>query len=172
MKINQNRTGCSHTTQQGAALVIAMILLTIITLLSISAMRNTSLETKIAVNHQFKELSFQAAESALAKATVPETDVVVPPSVPGDTADNDEYFDSNNENPGQTPRLVADLVMEYLYGLAPDEIPDPSLGEVNVIVSGYPPNSGFHAYMATATGHVGQSSTKTVNRSQVILFTD
>ncbi|MCU7854967.1 MAG: hypothetical protein KZQ79_04615, partial [Candidatus Thiodiazotropha sp. (ex Lucinoma borealis)] len=64
---NQNRR--QH--QDGAALAVSLILLIIITLLSVSAMRSTNLDTKISVNHQFKEASFQAAESALAIVTGP-----------------------------------------------------------------------------------------------------
>ncbi|MEW8156018.1 MAG: PilX N-terminal domain-containing pilus assembly protein, partial [Candidatus Thiodiazotropha endolucinida] len=50
--------------QSGTALVISLIMLTIVTLLSITAMQNTNLDTKVAVNHQFKGLSFSAAENA------------------------------------------------------------------------------------------------------------
>ncbi|MEW8586137.1 MAG: PilX N-terminal domain-containing pilus assembly protein, partial [Candidatus Thiodiazotropha sp.] len=52
--------------QRGSALVISLILLTIITILSVSAMRSTNLDTKIAVNHQLKKLSYRAAENAFA----------------------------------------------------------------------------------------------------------
>jgi type IV pilus assembly protein PilX len=155
--------------QRGAALVISLIFLVIITILSVSAMRTTNLDTKIAVNHQFKELSFQAAESALAQVTTPDPpEVLIPNSVEGESAFNDDYFTS----PGTAdqPALTGDLTLTYLYGLKEDEPADPSTGKIGFNVSGYPPNSGFNTYLATAQGFVAESGTRTTNRMQVLLI--
>jgi type IV pilus assembly protein PilX len=155
--------------QKGAALVISMIFLLIITLLSVSAMRTTNIDTKIATNHQFKELSFQAAESALATVTTPDPpDVLIPNSTPGATAQNTSYFSS----PGTTdqPALSADLAITYLYGLKKDEPADPDSGKIGINVSGYPMNNAFNTYLATAEGSVAESGTKTTNRMQVVLI--
>ena len=168
------RCGLHRSHQRGTALVIALILLTIITLLSVSAMHTTNMDTRIAVNHRFKELSFQAAESALAKATVPEPDpaVLLPNSVAGASRDNNGYFDSDDENAAQEPRLSADLTMRYVCQVAQGQSITESDCSEGVLVSGFPPDSGFVAYMAVATGFVGQSGTRTTNRSQVVLLTE
>lgn len=53
------------STQRGATLAVALILLLIITLIGVSAMQVTQLEEKMSANFQDKLLSFSAAESAL-----------------------------------------------------------------------------------------------------------
>ena len=50
--------------QQGAALVVSLILLMMLTLLAVSTMRTASLEVAMAGNDQFGENAFQLAETA------------------------------------------------------------------------------------------------------------
>jgi len=50
--------------QQGAALVVSLILLMILTLLAVSTMSTASLEVTMAGNNQFGENAFQLAETA------------------------------------------------------------------------------------------------------------
>jgi Tfp pilus assembly protein PilX len=57
-----------HATQRGTALVVALIMLMILTMLGIAAMGTTTLEEKMASNMQEGTRAFQAAESGLAKA--------------------------------------------------------------------------------------------------------
>lgn len=155
--------------QKGAALVISMIFLLIITLLSVSAMRTTNLDTKIAINHQLKELSFQAAESALAAVTTPDPpDVLMPDSIPDESLVNTDYFTSPAT--AHQPALSADLTLTYLYGLKKDEPADPDTGKIGINISGYTPNSAFNTYLATAEGFVADSGTKSTNRMQVVLI--
>ncbi|RUQ89034.1 pilus assembly PilX family protein [Legionella septentrionalis] len=52
--------------QSGATLAITLILLFLVTLLGITAMQVTHMQEKMSANLQDKELSFNAAESALA----------------------------------------------------------------------------------------------------------
>ncbi|MEW8231472.1 MAG: PilX N-terminal domain-containing pilus assembly protein [Candidatus Thiodiazotropha endolucinida] len=157
----------TNSRQKGAALAISLIFLVIITILSVSAMRTTNLDTKITVNHQFKELSFQAAESALAMVTTPDPpDVLIPDSVPDTTAQNPGYFSSAAT--ADQPGLSADLTMTYLYGLTKDEPATPDTPGINV--SGYPLGNAFNTYLATAEGFVAQSGTHTTNRMQVVLI--
>lgn len=54
--------------QQGFALVVAMILLVVITLLALGALRSTTLQTRMAANLYDRGLAFQSAESALMAA--------------------------------------------------------------------------------------------------------
>ncbi len=51
--------------QQGAVLVISLIILVILTILGISAMQTTSLEERMAGNMRDRNIAFQAAEATL-----------------------------------------------------------------------------------------------------------
>jgi hypothetical protein len=53
--------------QQGVALVIAMILLIVLTLLGLSALKTTIVETKLATNAQERAYAFQMAETAVSE---------------------------------------------------------------------------------------------------------
>jgi type IV pilus assembly protein PilX len=54
--------------QQGAALVVGLILLLVLTLLAISGMTTASLELQMAGNEQYQERAFQAADAGLEQA--------------------------------------------------------------------------------------------------------
>jgi Tfp pilus assembly protein PilX len=51
--------------QRGAALVIGLVLLLVLTILAVSTMRTASLELAMAGNAQFRENAFQLAESGI-----------------------------------------------------------------------------------------------------------
>lgn len=51
--------------QTGAALIVALILLLVITMLGVSAVSTSSLEILMAGNSQYSQQAFQAAESAI-----------------------------------------------------------------------------------------------------------
>ena len=55
-------------TQSGAALVVGMLLLLVLTLLAISGMNTASLELAMAGNMQYHESAFQAAETGVEQA--------------------------------------------------------------------------------------------------------
>ncbi len=58
-----------HTTKQtGAALIVSLIILVLMTLLGLSSIRTSSLEEKMTTNLRDQELAFQAAEIALRDA--------------------------------------------------------------------------------------------------------
>jgi type IV pilus assembly protein PilX len=52
--------------QRGAALVVGLVLLLVLTLLAVSTMRTASLELLMAGNAQFRENAFRLAEASLA----------------------------------------------------------------------------------------------------------
>jgi Tfp pilus assembly protein PilX len=54
--------------QQGIALVFALVVLVLLTILGVSAMKTSSLEIKMAVGIQDNTMAFQAAESGLVEA--------------------------------------------------------------------------------------------------------
>ncbi len=55
----------SYSKQQGAVLIISLLMLMVMTLLGVTAMQSTILEEKMAGNFRDKHLAFQAAEVAL-----------------------------------------------------------------------------------------------------------
>lgn len=65
---NTNRNRLNNNRQQGMALVIAMIMLLLITILGVSAVRMSTLNTQVAGNSIFAGLVFQGAESALSRS--------------------------------------------------------------------------------------------------------
>src|SRR5262245_66153083 len=62
------RTALGGRRQGGAALVVGLVLLMILTLLAISGMNTSTLELQIAGNFQFSQNAFQAAEIGLQRA--------------------------------------------------------------------------------------------------------
>jgi type IV pilus assembly protein PilX len=57
-----------RTRQQGAILIVSMLLLLVMTLIGITAISTTTLEEKMAGNNRQRQLAFQAASSALRDA--------------------------------------------------------------------------------------------------------
>jgi type IV pilus assembly protein PilX len=150
--------------QKGAALVVSLILLTIITMLSVSAMRNTNIETKIAVNHQFKELSFQAAENALAIITGPQLDSVAV-NIPA-TIDSTELTTNFNPISGITDQADTHSDVAILY----EDVIDPKKGGGNMLFTGFQLDIVAHLYQINSTGFVSGNATQTTNRMQVALI--
>jgi type IV pilus assembly protein PilX len=143
--------------QHGAALVISLIMLTIITLLSVSAMRSANLDTKIAVNQQLKEMTFQASENALTMVTGPQITIDLPSSLGEENAvTNVNYFQSTGVD--NQSDISADVTVEML------EI------SRKYKFSGFPLNVLTILYQADAQGAVAGNRTKTINRKQVALI--
>ena len=65
-----SRSIASKHAQRGAALVVGMLLLLVLTLLAISGMNTASLELAMAGNMQYHENAFQAAETGVEQAMV------------------------------------------------------------------------------------------------------
>lgn len=70
MKIRRNPRLCSprHSRQRGAALVIGLMLLLVLTLLAISGMNTATVELQMAGNQQYGQNAFQAAETGIEQA--------------------------------------------------------------------------------------------------------
>ena len=76
--------------QRGVALVVALVLLVVITLVGLAAVRGTIMQQKMTANFYDREIAFQATEAALRQA---EALVQVTPVVPSPTAANTLGFD-------------------------------------------------------------------------------
>ena len=95
--------------QDGAALVIGLLLLLVLTILAISGMTTATLELQMAGNTQYKERAFQAAETgieqALDTATFNTSTAHAAVNQPVDTTvgtTNDDSYDFNMEFDRQT----------------------------------------------------------------------
>jgi len=81
--------------QQGAALVVGLLLLLVLTILAISGMTTASLEMLMAGNEQYQERAFQAADSAVERA--------IAAGIYNTNATVGDYIPSGNVNVAPTP---------------------------------------------------------------------
>jgi type IV pilus assembly protein PilX len=124
-----------HNRQQGAAMVVALIMLLVLTLLATASARMTILEEMMTGNTQDRNVAFQAAEAALragedvvADPTVDEFDFVDADGL-YEAADPDEDpvwetvdwesadvlpWDELEDAPGALPNASAGLIVEQL----------------------------------------------------------
>lgn len=87
----------SRRTESGAALVVALIFLLVMTLTAVVAMRTTTLEERMAGNARDRDKAFQAAEAALRDA---EDRLDPPPAISQFTNNNDGWYHfASNEAP-------------------------------------------------------------------------
>lgn len=142
--------------QQGVALIISMILLAVITLLSVTAMRGTNLDAKIAANHQHKQLSFQAAENAIARLTGDNPQVSTPTIYTGTLRNADYIYDAGIDG---KPDTSADLDLTFVRQSAPGEYK----------FSGYSLDASALIYTADAYGKVNGSNARSQHRVTVVL---
>ncbi len=146
--------------QNGTVLIVSLLLLAVITLLSLTAMRSSTIDTKIAVNHQLQQLAFQAAENAFAKLTslppseMHELDV---PGTPGTDTENVDFVPVDAE-----AHASADLKMT----LPPNGISRP--GQYKF--SGFGLNVTTIVFQADALGEVDGTSARAHNRMEVALI--
>lgn len=90
------RTYARH--QRGAALVMGLLLLLILTLLAISGMNTSTIELQMASNFQYSQNAFQAAEIGIeralqaAKFTTNSAVTVIPTLVTGSAADTPDTY--------------------------------------------------------------------------------
>ena len=145
--------------QRGVALIISLVLLTVVTILSLTAMRSTNLGTKIAVNHQHKQLAFQAAENALAKLTSLPPDEMKTLNVPGtlNAVESNASFVSD-----ATAHNSADLEMKLTNISKPGQYKFSGFG-LNIVTV---------VFQADALGKVGDTSASAHNRMEVALVRD
>lgn len=64
-----NQRAYAYRTQRGAALIVALILLIVITLVGLAAIGTTILQNKMASNQYDRQIAFQSAEAAMRVAT-------------------------------------------------------------------------------------------------------
>jgi hypothetical protein len=80
--------------EAGATLVVSLVLLLVLTVLGISGMNTTTLELTMASNAQYRQDSFQAAETGIDIAIAQENFTTVAPSVVPVTPLGDGTYDT------------------------------------------------------------------------------
>lgn len=107
--------------QRGAALVIGLILLLVLTLLAVSGMNTATLELQMAGNSQFSQNAFQAAETGIEAAmqtNLVNTNVVITSPVTAIPGTNDTYQTVTRFNPDtgvQNTLVVGSSAGEFAF---------------------------------------------------------
>ena len=125
--------------QSGAVLVIALLFMTILTILGVTAMTATTFEERLAGNARDASVAFQAAEAALRDARRDINGIVIPPfSDPrtptvsgktgfGDGTDADNGSCGTSAAPPQTLGLCRPFAYNATLGVPPQFNPTASL---------------------------------------------
>jgi len=138
--------------QSGAALVVGLLLLLVLTILAISGMTTATLELQMAGNEQYQERAFQAAEAGVEQA--------ITAGVYSTTKTTGNYKDPNGLDPtpirgqGQpiqncTEPAGAGLSEQCEYHLRFDQ----NSGTSPVPGGGYSLGTGFQAYHFVVDSH-------------------
>jgi len=131
--------------QSGAALVVGLLLLLVLTILAISGMTTATLELQMAGNEQYQERAFQAAEAGVEQA--------ITAGVYSTTKTTGDYNDPNGLNPtpvrgeGQPIQNCAEPECEYHLRF------DQNSGITPVPGGGYSLGTGFQAYHFVVDSH-------------------
>ncbi len=127
--------------ETGVALFVVLIMILVTSILGVSAMQASIFETRVAVNHQHKNLAFQAAENALMQAlgTNNPYDVIPTSTTSGNHKENNHFF-SVPLTTGM-PAISAKLTATYIEKMTDD-------------VSGYQVDSDILVYELEAEGQV------------------
>jgi type IV pilus assembly protein PilX len=174
----------SQSTQRGAALVVSLLLLLVMTILALSMSQTTRIQERMAGNSRDAKLAFQSAESGLRAAEEFLKDVSDRPITCGNpkdcvvveqgTFDNtdlarqtDAWWDLNGQEFGTTstkdiPGVVADpkyVIEEFGY----------SKGALMTMGHGMDQRKVF--YKITARAHGGTDISESVNESVIAIIT-
>jgi type IV pilus assembly protein PilX len=83
--------------QQGAVLVMALVMLTVLTLIGVSSMSSSTIEMKVSSNTQQHDIAFQAAQGII--------DVAASPESPLNT-NSYQVFETDDTQPGYEQNMV------------------------------------------------------------------
>lgn len=162
--------------QGGAALIVSLLLLLVMTIIGVTAMQTNILEEKMAGNDRDISLSLQAAEAALRAGEATIEGIVSPAAAfNGETgghypegsdvnvfsdatwtADNSLEYGADIENIGTRPRYIIEFVGEI------------GTGTSDVNIGGYGETSGqgtLNSFLITARGTGGSDTTVTLLQS-------
>lgn len=97
MKMNAMKNRVSIRRQNGAALVVGLILLVVLTLLAVSGMNTASTELRMSGNEQFRKRAFEASEAGIERGLAlgpfnPGAPPVTVAAAPADAAVAEDIF--------------------------------------------------------------------------------
>lgn len=90
-----NTTGLHQ--QRGAVLVMALVMLTVMTLIGVSSMSSSTIEMKVSSNTQQHDIAFQAAQGIISIASSPESPM---------NTNNYQVFETDEMQPGYEQNLA------------------------------------------------------------------
>ncbi len=114
--------------ESGAALIVALIMLLLITIVGVSAMQTTTMEEKMAGNLRDRHVAFQAAEAALREGEAYAEDNF--PSVDGNSGTITVSINGNDVAASYT---LTEQAVEYEPSLDANESPDYAVMIVRVV---------------------------------------
>jgi type IV pilus assembly protein PilX len=165
--------------QHGAALVISLILLTLITIIGLSAMRSGVMQQKMATNERDAELAFQATETVLRDAENWLSSQLVEPLATANGSTNVWELNAMDPNDGNPQSWWQERDQTWWnntgvsYGVALDNINTPPLSIIEyqyfksddlIIGDGGPPN-GTSYYRITGQGTGGSDFARSLLQS-------
>lgn len=98
--------------QSGAALIVSLVLLLVLTVIAVVGMSTATLELAMAGNMQYQNTVFEAAES-IVEAEMRRTDLV-PPTAPGALALTTANINRDFKNPDNRVLATASATTNYL----------------------------------------------------------
>ena len=154
MNISRHSMNSRPQQQRGVVLVVVLLLLLLTTIVGFQVMETSSLEARMAVAREGKEVSFQAAESVIDQAKNDESLLVTAfvAGLSGGTWPQQSYTFTGDTS------LGGDVEVRYI-----DEIP--TLG--NDLVIGNPGLRSLHFELRADTGRVGNLDNNRFDSSHI-----
>jgi type IV pilus assembly protein PilX len=106
----------SRTRQQGAVLVVGLVLLMVLTVLGVSGMNTATLELTMASNSQFHQEAFQASETGIDISIAQRNFTTLAPAILPVTPLGDGSYDTQAVNTFMTNTPVPDLAFSMGVG--------------------------------------------------------
>jgi type IV pilus assembly protein PilX len=159
--------------EHGSALIISLVFLVAMTLIAVTAMRDTSLQERMAGNLRDRSLAFQAAEGSLRDG---ETWLLSPAGrlAAGALLDEIAAPDAwDGVAPAPSQPAAAGFVAgglhdaDPVYHVSPPRVARARGGSLDIAGSGLPPVTVFHE--VTARGVGGTDTTTVILQSTVVL---
>jgi len=155
-----------HDKQQGAVLIISLMLLLVLTTIGVSALSTTNIGERLAHNFQHAALVFQAAESAIEKVIISgDRGGAAPNDNPFYDEDHDHLLTAINAGPNDTSTVATDDMDPNDY------LKSTTLNTSAIIVyigEGGCPGSSFeevvcYIYDIQSSAVIGSTSTRTTH---------
>jgi type IV pilus assembly protein PilX len=140
--------------QEGAALITALVMLVILTLLGLSSISTSTMEERMAANAQEINRAFQAASTGLEIAFTDETAFDTSLTVESDGTADDKYVKSNT-GVGGTGSYAYNATSNYNSVFRQMTVPPRG--------SGWDSSYGYYHFQLSSTGTTDSGASSTVN---------